>query len=324
MSAPDVLFSAPFLAAVLAMGSGALLVGAAFSRPAASREGRMRARLRFLLPEAGEQAVELALERRDAGANRGIHAAFIRHSRVFLRRVGGWAGVRAAFPLSALAGVSVAIAADVIFLSGVPLAAVLGVALGAFMFQRRLESREQTRRLAFLEHLPEAIELIVRAAQAGIPITEALAVAGAEVVEPVGTEFRAIAEKIQLGEELKTALNEVADSVDLVDFDCFVVSLIVQRETGGQLSETLQNLATIIRRRKETRAKSKALTAEGRMTANVIAGLPFVVSGMLSVINPAYMSVMLTDPMGRTMLLVAVGCLTFGLFVIGRLTRAEL
>jgi len=313
-----------FWAGALLMGAGALFLLCAARALRTAGDDRLRRRLALLMPDMEEGAVELALENRRVAEGRGIRATVGLWFAGFLVRAGGWAGLRLSAPLAMGAGLGTAVIADRVFQSGLVIAVLSGILVAVLMFRRAFDRRESKWKAAFLEHLPHAIELIVRAAQAGIPVSEAIAAVGDEIEDPVGGEFRAIAHKTRLGVDVKAALTEVAERVNLVDFDCFVVSLIVQRETGGQLSETLQGLATIIRRRKETRAKAKALTAEGRMTANVIGALPFVISGMLGVANPKYMSVMLVDPTGRMMLLIAGGCMVAGMLAISRITKTEL
>lgn len=313
------------MAALLLMGAGGLIVFSTVHAIRNSGEDRLRQRLALLLPETEEEeTVVSALEKKRHGTERGLKAHLYAAIRAIVGRAGGWPVIRVSLPVASGAGIVTAIIANWIFLSGVTLAAVIGLCVTAFLLRRSIASRERKRKAKFLAVLPQAIELIVRAVQAGIPVTEAMSVAGGEIPDPVGAEFRDIAHKIQLGVDFKAALTETADNVDILDFDCFVVSLIVQRETGGQLSETLQSLATIIRRREETRDKAKALTAEGRMTANFVGALPLVISALLSIMNPKYMSVMILDPTGRTMLLIATGCVVVGMLVIGRITQAEL
>jgi len=129
---------------------------------------------------------------------------------------------------------------------------------------------------------------------------------------------------MQFGVDLKDALYEASDHINLLDFDCFVVALVVQRETGGQLAETMRNLATITRRRKETRSKAKSLSAEGRLTAKVVASLPLVAGGMVTAVSPSYMLPLISDPTGRHLLLAAAGAMVAGFVIISRMTKMEL
>ncbi len=309
------------IAAILLMGCAVLLFGIVLQGLLSHRARGLQERLALIMParDGGETTLVFAHK---AGEQPGGGSLADRLRR-WHGRVGGWPALRLVLPLSVGGGAVVGGLAYFVFLSGLAVAFSAALAVGLMLLRRQLKQAETRRRVTFLEHLPEAIDLIVRVVQAGIPVTEAIAVAGREAAEPVAAEFRDIAQRVQLGVDLKEVLLEAAERVDVLDFDCFVVSLIVQRETGGQISETLQNLAAIVRRRKETRAKAKVLTAEGRLTAKVIAGLPFFVGGALALLNPTYMGVLIDHPTGRKMLLVALGCMALGMAVIENLTRAE-
>ena len=135
------------------------------------------------------------------------------------------------------------------------------------------------------------------------------------------TEFRDIAEQTSLGIDMGDALKTAAQRITISDFNFFVVSLLLQRETGGGLAETLENLSNVVRRRKELRLKIKALTSEGRISAKIVAGIPLLAIGALMVMRPDYLSPLINDPTGRVLLATGIGSIFFGMFVINRLTR---
>lgn len=279
----------------------------------------IRERLALVLPRSGDGAAAaeadvLKLEKRPLLPQRVL---------AMIAWAGGWEVVRIPLLVSSLVIVAVWAAADGVFLAGPFLSCVCALAIAGAVFFRLVQFVVQRRQTTFLDGLPAAIDLIVRAAQAGIPVVEAIGVAGKEIGPPVGSEFTAIAQMVQLGVDLKEALYEAADRVNLVDFDCFVVALVVQRETGGQLSETMRNLATIIRRRKETRGKARGMTAEGRLTAQVVGALPFVTGGFLTIVSPDYMRPLIDDSFGRQMLLVAIALVVGGFQLISHMTRSE-
>lgn len=238
-----------------------------------------------------------------------------------LAPAGGWSAVR---PV-ALGGVVGAAAALFLGLRALPLPIALLLAIAAGMLAARQILMMLTHRhtIRFLDRLPDAIDLVVRATRAGIPVTEAIVAAGLETEEPVRSEFRRVGDSVSIGVDLRDALRAAARRVKLPDFDFFVVALIVQRETGGQLAETLGNLSDILRKRKEMRLKVKALTAEGRMSAIIVAALPFVTGGLIFAIDPNYILLLFNDPTGHILLAIAGGCLGLGMFVIGRMTKAE-
>ncbi|MBP2301109.1 type II secretion system F family protein [Azospirillum picis] len=245
----------------------------------------------------------------------------LRHLERLIEPAGGWRALRPTAAGALLAfGTGLLLAGRA--LPMLPAAAV-ALAVGLFAGRQILAFLTHRRTIRFLDHLPDAIDLVVRATRAGVPVSEAIVAAGQETEEPVRSEFRRVADAVSIGVDLKDALREAALRIRLPDFDFFVVALIVQRETGGQLAETLGNLSDILRKRKDMRLKVKALTAEGRMSAYIVTSLPFVTGGMIFAIDPSYMLILFRDPVGHMLLLGAAGCLGAGTFAIGRMTRAE-
>ena len=133
----------------------------------------------------------------------------------------------------------------------------------------------------FLNVFPDALDLIGRAVKAGLPVNEALAVVGRETANPVGNEFRRAIDQAQIGVPMIDALHETADRIRIPDFRFLVVALTLQSKTGGSLAETLSNFSGVIRARKAIRLKSRALSAEAKALAAVLAALPFVVTGAM-------------------------------------------
>lgn len=177
--------------------------------------------------------------------------------------------------------------------------------------------------LNFLNQLPEAMDLIVRASQAGIPSTQAIRTIGERFDKPLGPEFRRMGDSLLLGNDLEEVLSDATARVELPDFSFFAVCLLLQRETGGSLAEALENLSGIIRARRDLRLKAKALTAEGRFSAAILAALPFIVVGALFVVNPEYIRVLFETPVGQQMLWVAGVMLVIGILVIRKIARME-
>jgi tight adherence protein B len=184
-------------------------------------------------------------------------------------------------------------------------------AVGAPALLLRLSQSRHQRQ--FLDIFPDALDLIVRAVRAGLPAPEAIELAAREVGAPVGSEFRRMLDEMRIGVEMEDALQDAADRIRVPDFRFFVVSLLLQRRTGGGIAETLSNLSTIIRQRKALRLKARALTAEATASATVVATLPFVAGVGLFLINRELMSVLFVDPRGRQMLGIACLGLLFGI-----------
>jgi tight adherence protein B len=167
-------------------------------------------------------------------------------------------------------------------------------------------------RLKLLEQMPDALGLLVRAARSGMPVSEGVRVCANESASPTADEFRIIADQVAVGTPLDVALEEAANRTGMPEYRFFVTAVVLQRETGGSLAETLENLSEVIRTRKAIFLKAKALSAEARMSVYVLAALPFVSIGALSIINPDYIS-KLFDPDGKILLGIAAILMTLGL-----------
>ena len=147
----------------------------------------------------------------------------------------------------------------------------------------------------FNSNFPDAIELMVRGLRSGLPITETLGIVAGEIPGPVGIEFRMVADKIKIGRTMEAALQETADRLGTAEFQFFVITLAIQRETGGNLAETLSNLADVLRKRAQMKLKIRAMSSESKASAYIVGSLPFVVFGLVWMINPHYMGGFFTD-----------------------------
>ncbi|MGN6820655.1 MAG: type II secretion system F family protein [Sphingomonas sp.] len=147
----------------------------------------------------------------------------------------------------------------------------------------------------FNAKFPDAIELLVRGLRSGLPISETMAVVGAEVAGPVGEEFRAVSDKMKIGRSMDAALQETADRLGTPEFQFFVISIAIQRETGGNLAETLSNLATVLRQRGQMKLKIKAMSSESKASAYIVGSLPFIVFALIMWISPGYMGNFFVD-----------------------------
>jgi tight adherence protein B len=147
----------------------------------------------------------------------------------------------------------------------------------------------------FTSNFPDAIELMVRGLRSGLPITETLGIVASEVPGPVGIEFRMVSDKMKIGRTMEAALQETADRLGTPEFQFFVITLAIQRETGGNLAETLSNLADVLRKRAQMKLKIRAMSSESKASAYIVGSLPFVVFGLVYMINPHYMGNFFTD-----------------------------
>jgi tight adherence protein B len=147
----------------------------------------------------------------------------------------------------------------------------------------------------FNSNFPDAIELMVRGLRSGLPITETLGIVASEIKGPVGIEFRMVSDKMKIGRTMEAALQDTADRLGTPEFQFFVITLAIQRETGGNLAETLGNLADVLRKRAQMKLKIRAMSSESKASAYIVGALPFVVFTLVYMINPKYMGGFFTD-----------------------------
>ncbi len=165
---------------------------------------------------------------------------------------------------------------------------------------------------ALYRQLPDALGMIVRAVRAGVPVTESFRTVARESAQPTATEFTRLCDELFIGMPMERALIDLATRTALKEYGFFAVALGLQRQTGGNLTEALDNLADVIRKRVRLRARAKALTSEARTSALVLASVPVVAGGALAAISPTYIRTLFADPMGTTVLGAAILSLAFG------------
>ncbi|TFY96901.1 type II secretion system F family protein [Ramlibacter rhizophilus] len=181
---------------------------------------------------------------------------------------------------------------------------------------------KRSRRLRNLERqLPDALDLIARALRAGHAFSAALKMAGDELPEPIASEFRAVHDEVAYGITLEEALTNFSDRIPVMDVRYFVVAVLVQRESGGNLTEILSNLSRLIRERFKLFARVRVLSAEGRLSGWVMGLLPFGLAALLNFFNPKFMSPLWTDPIGITITQYVLVVMAVGAILLRRITQ---
>ncbi len=170
---------------------------------------------------------------------------------------------------------------------------------------------------------PDAIDLIVRALRAGLPVQEAIGNVARDVKDPVGGIFRRAQQEIHLGVPIETALWRVARTVRTDEFNFLIVALSIQRETGGNLAETLANLSQLLRARQQLRLKIRAFSSEARATMLIMAGLPFLVGGGLFLISPSYIGPLFTTSTGQMVTAGAACSMGIGIFIMNKIATIK-
>jgi tight adherence protein B len=201
---------------------------------------------------------------------------------------------------------------------------MLGVTVAVGMLPYLYQRRKRNQRMkAFEAQLPEALELIARTLQAGHAFIMGLKMVGEQMDEPIRTEFQKAFDEISFGISVAESMKGMSERVDLIDVKFFVTALLVQLETGGNLAEIIQGIATLIRARFELYGKIQTLSAEGRISAMVMFCLPVGLGLALYAINPKYMGVLFTDPAGQSTLKFGLGMMLLGLYVTRRMIQIK-
>ena len=199
----------------------------------------------------------------------------------------------------------------------------VGLLLGFFLPYSFASYRRTKRFDEFEELFPQAIDTLARAVRAGHAFTTALEMISDEVSEPVATEFRKLFEEQKFGLPVREALSNLVDRVPLVDVKFFVTAVMLQRETGGNLAEILDNLSYVIRERFKILRQVRVYTAQGRLTMLLLMGMPpIIVMGMMFM-NPSFIKPLFTDPIGHFMLVIGIALQTVGYFVIRKIIRIQ-
>lgn len=319
---------------MLGLGAAAtlLLLVFALSGPSAQRASARRLtslRDRHLVSATGTNAMEAQLRRISTAQASGFDLTLARllpNQEQLEKRLAmtGKSWTLGHYGLATL-GIALAVFALLAF-KGAPLllSLVFGLFVGlgvphfvvGFLIKRRV-----TR---FTVNFPDAIDLLVRGLRSGLPVTETIGVVGTEMPGPVGDEFRAISDKMKIGRSLDAALQDTADRLGTPEFQFFTITIQIQRETGGNLAETLSNLSDVLRKRAQMKLKIKAMSSEAKASAIIVGVLPFIVFGLIWSINNEYMMKFFLDQR----LMVAGGggliWMALGAFIMAKMVNFEI
>lgn len=199
-----------------------------------------------------------------------------------------------------------------------------GSAVGLLLPHLVVGSQIKRRINNFNAKFPDAIELMVRGLRSGLPISETLGIVASEIPDPVGMEFRGVSDRIKIGKTMEAALEEAADRIGTPEFQFFCITLAIQRETGGNLAETLSNLADVLRKRGQMKLKIRAMSSESKASAYIIGVLPFMVFGMIMYVNPPYMLHFFED---QRLMVAGMGGMVWmgiGAFIMSRMISFEI
>ena len=326
------------LMAILLMAlMGLIYMAFAGPSPEAARKRRI-ALIRGRHSDSAEALLEArmrkAISNRATGADATMLVSLIPNPENLTKRI-RMTGKK--WTLSQYMGTSAAIVlgvAALLMIRGFPplFAVMLGLAAGLGLPHWWVGRMIAKRINKFNAKFPDALELLVRGLRSGLPIAETLGIVSSEVPGPLGEEFKLITERIKIGRTMEQALQETADRLGTAEFQFFVITLAIQRETGGNLAETLSNLATVLRQRAQMKLKIRAMSSESKASAYIIGALPFLVFAMITYINYNYMAPFFTpDPAGvfglSTMQVIGIGgmgWMAIGAFIMAQMINFEI
>jgi tight adherence protein B len=311
------------LAALVALLAVAL-IGPSPEKAAARRMQAVRLRH----SDSALDRVEAQLRKAVASRRPGVHAIAGSSSRraalhLRLHRAGkGWTMRQYAY---ASVGLGALIMALVWFKTGSLLLAC-GVALTAGLGLPHMVVGSQIKRRlkAFTSRFPDAIELLVRGLRSGLPVSETLVIVSSEVPGPVGQEFKLVTERLKIGRTMEDALQDTADRLNMAEFNFFCITLAIQRETGGNLAETLANLADVLRKRGQMKLKIRAMSSESKASAYIIGALPFIVFALVYWSNPQYLGGFFSDQRLIVAGLGGLAWMSIGGFIMARMINFEI
>jgi tight adherence protein B len=276
------------------------MIWLAFAGPSPQRESIRRLRqVRYRHSDNAIDRVEMQMRKAVAARKPKVHQVAGSSSRIEalalrLHRTGkGWTLQQY---LYVSAGIFTVVGGLVLLKSGAPLLAlVVGLFAGAGIPHVVVNHLIKKRGTQFTVKFPDAIELLVRGLRSGLPVSETLGIVSSEVPGPVGEEFKLITERMKIGKPMEDALQDTANRLNMAEFSFFCITLAIQRETGGNLAETLANLADVLRKRAQMKLKIRAMSSESKASAYIVGSLPFIVFGMIFWVNPGYIGKFFED-----------------------------
>lgn len=181
--------------------------------------------------------------------------------------------------------------------------------------------KRSKRLIKFERQLPEALDLITRALRSGHAFPSALQMVGEEMADPVAGEFRIVHDEVNFGVALQQALTNLSERIPLTDLRYFIVSVLIQRESGGNLTEVLGNLSRLIRERLKLLSKVRVLSSEGRLSAWILGLMPFALAGVMNLLNPDFMSPLWNDPIGISIIKYMLILMFFGVLILRKIIK---
>ena len=308
--------------AVLLFLEGAYLFWKSYKGPEAKK---IQARLRALSASLDNSKQSHLLKQRMLSEVPAFERILLNMSRArrldrFILQAGlGWTVSRLVFSCAAIG-----VIACLVMVYGANQSLLLSGLVGAGFAATPLlyVSHKRSQRLGkFERQLPEALDLITRALRSGHAFSSALQMVGDEMAEPIAGEFRIVHDEVNFGVALQQALTNLSERIPLTDLRYFIVSVLIQRDSGGNLTEVLSNLSRLIRERHKLMSKVKVLSSEGRLSAWILGIMPFALAGVMYLANPDFMAPLWTDPIGISIIKYMLILMVFGILILRKIIR---
>lgn len=318
---------------LLLVGGGLMIVMVlgylAFAGKSPTKESQRRLQsVRYRHSDSAADRVESQLKKAIAARKPKFHKVAGSGSRiealgVRLQRTGkSWTVTQYMY---ASLGIALTVAAVLYMKSGAALLSLgVGILAGAGIPHFVVNSCMKRRLAKFNAKFPDGVELLVRGLRSGLPVAETLGVVASEIPGPVGEEFKTVVERMKIGRTMEESLQVTADRLGTAEFQFFVITLAIQRETGGNLAETLSNLADVLRKRAQMKLKIKAMSSESKASAYIVGSLPFIVFGLIWWVNPKYLGNFFVD---ERLIITGLGGLVWmgiGVFIMAKMVSFEI
>jgi tight adherence protein B len=309
-------------------GACVLFVVAIYLMWSDSRESgteKVKRRIRRLSAASDEekqaaQYISMAKEEVDSPLDRALlEVPRLHNLDRFLEQAGVSYGPAVSIAMSIVVGLTCSIVGILIFRSISPIPIALGFAAGLVIYWGYLSRKRENRTQLLIKQLPDALDYFARSLRAGNPFASAIKSAADEMQDPLAGELEITFDELNYGLEFDEALHNLGARISAEEIRLFVTAVLVQKSTGGNLAELLNRLAKLLRERAVTRGEIRIQASEMKSSARILVVLPFIVAGVLQLSNPDYLPVLLDSPGGQTLILIQLGLMAIGYFVMNRM-----
>jgi len=315
---------------LIVFGAAVLFMSGIYMLWAESRESgaeKIKSRIRRLSAgsdEAADAEKYLSLAKEEVGSP--LDRALLELPRLhkldrFLEQAGVTYGPATALALSLLVGFVGAIISMLLFRNFTLLPLIVGYVAGMAILWGILANKRAKRRDQLIKQIPDTLDFFARSLRAGNPFAGAMKSAAEEMQQPLAGELEITFDELNYGLDFEECMQNLANRIDTEEVRLFVTAILVQKSTGGNLAELMNRIATLLRERKATRGEIQIQAAEMKVSARILIALPFVIAGLLQLVNPTYIPILFETPAGRTIIMVQAALMVVGYFVINRMVN---